>query len=251
MRAAPSPRRTRCSRSARRACCLLFAPACLLLSGTGAALAEEQPGRAADSAVAAVSEAAAVSAANPEATPAAPTDDKTTHTAVADVVDVAPTDDKTTHTDAVADVAEPGAATPAAPREGGPVKIESELLDITSTQRGRELRFRGKVNIQQQGLQLTSAEADALYPPGEQEPTEIRARGDVTVVEASITARCEEVFFERARQRLVCSGAPARVEGNCERLQGASITMAFAEHRLMVQGGAVLERRACTKAAGP
>lgn len=230
MRAVPSPRRTRRSRSARRACCLLFAPACLLLSGTGAALAEEQPGRAADSAVAAVSEAAAVSAANPEATPAAPTDDKTTHTA---------------------DVAEPGAATPAAPRESGPVKIESELLDITSTQRGRELRFRGKVNIRQQGLQLTSAEADALYPPGEQEPTEIRARGDVTVVEASITARCEEVFFERARQRLVCSGAPARVEGNCERLQGASITMAFAEHRLMVQGGAVLERRACTKAAGP
>jgi lipopolysaccharide transport protein LptA len=118
----------------------------------------------------------------------------------------------------------------------GPVSIRSEALEARETELGRTLVFERDVEVRQGELLLRTAHLEAIYPTGAKQPSRLFARGGVLLREGGREARCARADYDRAAERITCSGDAMLKDGEDE-IRGDSIVFDLAARRAIVRGG--------------
>jgi lipopolysaccharide transport protein LptA len=111
--------------------------------------------------------------------------------------------------------------------------------------------FRRNVEVRRGDLTLRADWLQALYPPDAKQPSHLAARGGVTVVQGTRSARCARADYENAAERIVCRGDAELRDGD-DRIVGEQIVFDLGERRVRVAGDVqvLLQPRAAEAASG-
>jgi len=116
-----------------------------------------------------------------------------------------------------------------------PLSIRSDELEATENEGARTLVFRRGVEVRRGDLTLRADWLQAFYPPQATQPRDLSARGAVTVVQGTRSARCDRADYEQAAERIVCSGN-AELRDSDDRIRGERIVFELADRRVQVDG---------------
>jgi lipopolysaccharide transport protein LptA len=141
---------------------------------------------------------------------------------------------------------EPAATAPAA-RPGllqvdtdSPLSIKADELEaIEDPKGGRKLVFNRSVNVDQGGLSVRSSRLEAYYPPNASQPDRLVASGSVRVRQKTRELSCATATYYPAQERLECVGN-AMLRDGANQVSGERIEILFAQDRIRVKGGAVV-----------
>lgn len=122
-----------------------------------------------------------------------------------------------------------------------PITITADQLEAREQDGTRRLAFRRAVRVNQGPLSLAADVLEAVYVAGESQPRELEARGSVEIREGSRRARCEHARYDRAEQKLVCTGRPAELWDADDRLAGGGIFFDLARKSVRVENGTQVE----------
>ena len=122
-------------------------------------------------------------------------------------------------------------------RSDAPIEINSEEAEIISHADGRRLIFQRNVHVRQANVSLRSDRLEAFYQKGESEPRELRAEGNVRIVQDDRRARCDNAIYMRKASRLICRGHAELIQG-CDIVRGESIEFDLAGNHAVVDGAA-------------
>jgi len=122
-----------------------------------------------------------------------------------------------------------------------PITIEADQLVAQELDGTRRLAFRSQVRVKQGPLSLSANVLEAVYVSGESQPRELDAHGKVEIREGTRRARCEHARYDRAAQKLVCTGSPAELWDADDRLAGGRISFDLARKSVRVEGGTEVE----------
>ena len=122
---------------------------------------------------------------------------------------------------------------------GKPLSIHSDELEYVQAKGSRRLLFRNNVSVEQDGMTISSARLEALYPPHGSQPDRLVAEGDVHLAKGERRARCARAVYERAREVLTCEGGAELQQGE-SRLSGEVIEIDLGADRVRVRGGAAV-----------
>jgi lipopolysaccharide transport protein LptA len=120
---------------------------------------------------------------------------------------------------------------------GKPISIHSDELEYVQGKGSRRLLFRNNVSVEQDGMTISSARLEALYPPNGSQPDRLVAEGDVRLAKGERRASCARAVYERAREVLTCEGGALLQQGE-SRLSGDVIEIDLGADRLRVWGAA-------------
>jgi lipopolysaccharide transport protein LptA len=149
--------------------------------------------------------------------------------------------------DAPAEPAAQAAAEPSGPRPGllqvdtdEPLSIKADELEaVEDPNGGRKLVFNRSVNVDQGGLSVRSNRLEAHYAPKASQPDRLVASGSVRVRQKTRELSCATATYFPAEERLECSGNAVLQDG-ANRVSGERIEILFAQDRIRVKGGAVV-----------
>ncbi|MCG8590595.1 MAG: hypothetical protein MJE66_14990 [Proteobacteria bacterium] len=122
-------------------------------------------------------------------------------------------------------------------RSDQPVAIQSNELEVVTSNEERHLRFRDNVRVTQGDLTLTTQQLEAFYPKGQSQPERLVARGAVRVRQGERRARCDEATYQRSQDLVVCRGH-AHLFERCDEVRGDEIRFDLARERVHVVGAA-------------
>jgi lipopolysaccharide transport protein LptA len=122
-----------------------------------------------------------------------------------------------------------------------PIAITADQLEARDDGGRRTLAFRRNVEVRQGPLHLSSSVLSALYVEGEEQPRRLEARGNVRIREGVRRAACDGAVYERAAQRIVCRGEPARLWDGDDLLAGREIHFDLARRSVRVEGAPRVE----------
>lgn len=159
---------------------------------------------------------------------------------------------------APAEPAQTAARPPAAPGSGllqvdtgQPLSIKADELEAIEEPDGRRrLVFSRKVNLDQGGLQVQADRLEAHYAAGATQPDRLVASGSVRVRQKARELSCARATYFPARERLECTGN-AQLRDGANRVTGDTIEILFAEDRIRVKGGAMVDVAPAKKPAAP
>lgn len=134
---------------------------------------------------------------------------------------------------------------------GQPLSIKADELEAIEEPDGRRrLVFSRKVNVDQGGLRVQSDRLEAHYAAGATQPERLVASGSVRVRQKERELSCGRATYFPARERLECTGN-AQLRDGANRVTGETIEILFAEDRIRVKGGAMVDVAPARKAATP
>lgn len=140
------------------------------------------------------------------------------------------------------------AARPASPPRAGllqvdtdqPLSIKADELEAIEEPDGRRrLVFSRRVHVDQGGLIVQSDRLEAHYAANASQPDRLVANGNVRVRQKSRELSCARATYFPAQERLECSGN-ALLRDGANRVNGETIEILFAQDRIRVKGGAVV-----------
>lgn len=151
---------------------------------------------------------------------------------------------------------EPPAATAAAPppvesapatgaglldiESGQPLSITADELEAIELPDGRrQLLFNRSVNVEQGGLVVRSNRLEAHYAAKATQPERLVASGNVRVQQKTRELSCARATYFPGEERLECVGN-ARLRDGSNQVDGERIEILFAQDRIRVKGGAVV-----------
>lgn len=123
---------------------------------------------------------------------------------------------------------------------GQPLSITADELEAIELPDGRrQLLFNRSVSVEQGGLWVHADRLEAHYPAKASQPDRLRASGNVRVKQKNRELSCESATYFPAEERLECVGN-ARLRDGSNQVDGERIEILFAQDRIRVQGGAVV-----------
>jgi lipopolysaccharide transport protein LptA len=120
-----------------------------------------------------------------------------------------------------------------------PLSIRSDELEYVPGEGSRRLLFRRNVRVEQDGMTITSARLEAVYPPQGSQPERLVADGDVRLAKGDRSARCDRAVYDRGKALLTCEGGAEFHEGR-NRLSGDVIEIDLGADRVRVRGAAAV-----------
>jgi lipopolysaccharide transport protein LptA len=120
-----------------------------------------------------------------------------------------------------------------------PMSIESQELEASRRDDGRQrVVFKRNVRLSQADLRIGCDWLEALYGSnGDGAPEKITCRGAVTIRQADVEAKCDEVIFVRTRNQGVCVGQPAELRRGENVVEGPQIHFDTLNEKITVKGG--------------
>lgn len=123
---------------------------------------------------------------------------------------------------------------------GQPLSITADELEAIELPDGRrQLLFTRSVNVEQGGLQVRSDRLEAHYAAKATQPERLVANGNVRVRQKARELSCAKATYFPAEERLECVGN-ARLRDGTNQVDGERIEILFAQDRIRVKGGAVV-----------
>ncbi len=123
---------------------------------------------------------------------------------------------------------------------GQPLSITADELEAIELPDGRrQLLFNRSVNVEQGGLLVRSNRLEAHYAAKATQPDRLVASGDVRVRQKTRELSCAKATYFPAEERLECVGNAQLLDGS-NRVNGERIEILFAQDRIRVKGGAVV-----------
>jgi lipopolysaccharide export system protein LptA len=123
---------------------------------------------------------------------------------------------------------------------GHPLSITADELEAIELPDGRrQLLFNRSVNVEQGGLLVRSNRLEAHYAAKATQPDRLVASGNVRVKQKSRELSCAKATYFPRDERLECVGNAQLLDGS-NRVNGDRIEILFAQDRIRVKGGAVV-----------
>lgn len=123
---------------------------------------------------------------------------------------------------------------------GQPLSITADELEAIELPDGRrQLLFNRSVNVEQGGLLVRSNRLEAHYAANATQPDRLVASGDVRVKQKTRELSCAKATYFPSEERLECVGN-ARLRDGSNQVEGERIEILFAQDRIRVKGGAVV-----------
>ncbi len=123
---------------------------------------------------------------------------------------------------------------------GEPLSITADELEAIELPDGRrQLLFTRSVNVEQGGLVVRADRLEAHYAADATQPERLVASGNVRVAQKSRQLSCARATYFPGEERLECVGN-ARLRDGSNQVDGERIEILFAQDRIRVQGGAVV-----------
>jgi lipopolysaccharide export system protein LptA len=123
---------------------------------------------------------------------------------------------------------------------GHPLSITADELEAIELPDGRrQLLFNRSVNVEQGGLLVRSNRLEAHYAAKATQPDRLVASGNVRVKQKSRELSCAKATYFPGDERLECVGNAQLLDGS-NRVNGDRIEILFAQDRIRVKGGAVV-----------
>ncbi len=118
-----------------------------------------------------------------------------------------------------------------------PLSIRSDELEAFQNDGARRLVFSKRVQVNQDGMELTSHRLEAFYPANASQPERLVATGAVKMVQGEREARCDTATYHRSQDMLICTGNAELRQGE-DIVTGEVIEFDLAAERVVVKGGA-------------
>jgi len=123
---------------------------------------------------------------------------------------------------------------------GQPLSITADELEAIELPDGRrQLLFNRSVNVEQGGLLVRSDRLEAHYAANATQPDRLVASGNVRVEQKTRELSCAKATYFPSEERLECVGN-ARLRDGSNQVDGERIEILFAQDRIRVKGGAVV-----------
>ncbi len=123
---------------------------------------------------------------------------------------------------------------------GQPLSITADELEAIELPDGRrQLLFHRSVHVEQGGLLVRSNRLEAHYAANATQPDRLVASGNVRVEQKSRELSCATATYFPSEERLECVGN-ARLRDGSNQVEGERIEILFAQDRIRVKGGAVV-----------
>lgn len=123
---------------------------------------------------------------------------------------------------------------------GQPLSITADELEAIELPDGRrQLLFSRSVNVEQGGLLVRSNRLEAHYAANATQPDRLVASGNVRVKQKTRELSCAKATYFPGEERLECVGN-ARLRDGSNQVEGERIEILFAQDRIRVKGGAVV-----------
>jgi lipopolysaccharide export system protein LptA len=123
---------------------------------------------------------------------------------------------------------------------GHPLSITADELEAIELPDGRrQLLFNRSVNVEQGGLLVRSNRLEAHYAAKATQPDRLVASGNVRVKQKSRELSCAKATYFPGDERLEWVGNAQLLDGS-NRVNGDRIEILFAQDRIRVKGGAVV-----------
>ena len=122
--------------------------------------------------------------------------------------------------------------------EKSPISIKADQLESLSEGDSRKFIFRGNVRAEQDDMIVISNRMVAFYPPGSSSPDRMVATGRVRIEQTNRVAHCKKAVFYRTDQRMECTGQPAELVQDCDRVRGEKIIFHLDTEVMHVEGAA-------------
>jgi lipopolysaccharide transport protein LptA len=123
---------------------------------------------------------------------------------------------------------------------GHPLSITADELEAIELPDGRrQLLFNRSVNVEQGGLLVRSNRLEAHYAAKATQPDRLVASGNARVKQRSRELSCAKATYFPRDERLECVGNAQLLDGS-NRFTGDRIEILFAQDRIRVKGGAVV-----------
>ncbi len=138
---------------------------------------------------------------------------------------------------------DPKPATGQGYQKNAPISIRSDNLEANEGGGQRKFVFTGNVHVVQGSMIVDSSRLEAFYPPGSSSPDRLVATGRVKITQTGRIAYCTKAIFYRTDDRMECFGNMARVETQCDQVQGEKITFHMDTEVMHVSGAADVKLR--------
>lgn len=123
---------------------------------------------------------------------------------------------------------------------GHPLSITADELEAIELPDGRrQLLFNRSVNVEQGSLVVRSNRLEAHYAAKATQPDRLVASGNVRVKQKTRELSCATATYFPGDERLECVGNAQLLDGS-NRVNGERIEILFAQDRIRVKGGAVV-----------